>query len=160
MAVELCGFLKSKRRFRVYMLVAVNIAIGLWMAYGLGVDHWFENRTSLRSLHHNSRSMQNYRPILAFAILLALAGSFGLAVLFRLLRARRTIIENLKAVDVWPQIRDAGFNFSGLLYGIWKDYSATQRGMIVKDCRDQQVGGSAIARAGGRAGSASRLPTE
>lgn len=50
------------------------------------------------------------------------------------------LIANLKAADVWLEIRDAGFDFSGLLYGIWKDYSATQRGMIVKDCRDQQVG--------------------
>lgn len=84
--------------------------------------------------------MLPYRPILAVVILVAIAGCFGLAILFNLLRRRRNLIANLKAVDVWPQIRDAGFDFSCLLYGIWKDYSATQRGMIVKDCRDQMVG--------------------
>jgi hypothetical protein len=84
--------------------------------------------------------MQNYRSILAVTILLALAGGFGLAIVFSLLLRRKNLLENLKAVDIWPQIRDAGFDFSGLLYGIWKDYSATQRGMIVKDCRDQHVG--------------------
>jgi hypothetical protein len=91
--------------------------------------------------------MQNDRLILGIAILLAIVGCFGLAVLFGLLHRRKTFIENLKAFDVWPQVRDAGFDFSGLLYGIWKDYSATQRGMIVRDCRDQQVG-----RIGYRAG--------
>ena len=84
--------------------------------------------------------MLPYRPILAVVVLLAIAGCFGLAILFSLLCRRRITIANLKAVDVWPQIRDAGFDFCGLLYGIWKDYSATQRGMIVKDCRDQIVG--------------------
>jgi hypothetical protein len=42
-------------------------------------------------------------------------------------------------VDVWPQIQNAGFDFSGLLYSVWQDFSSTQLGMIVKDCQDQQV---------------------
>jgi hypothetical protein len=42
-------------------------------------------------------------------------------------------------VDIWPQSEDAGFDFAGLLYGVWQDFSATRLGMIVKDSRDHQV---------------------
>lgn len=84
--------------------------------------------------------MLPYRSILTLVILVAIAGCVGLAIPFSLFGRRKILIANLKAVDVWPEIRDAGFDFSSLLYGIWKDDSATQRGMIVKGCHDQQVG--------------------
>lgn len=77
--------------------------------------------------------------ISALAILIAAGGGLGLAILFGLQRRMRTRRENLKAADVWPEVQDAGFAFSGLLFGVWKKYSATQRGMIVKDCHDRQV---------------------
>lgn len=77
--------------------------------------------------------------ISALAILIAIGGGLGLAIVFGLQHRMRTGRENLTAAEVWPEVQDAGFAFSGLLFGVWKKYSATQQGMIVKDCQDRQV---------------------
>ena len=82
-----------------------------------------------------------YSPIFAITILGAIFLSFALVIFFGLQFRKRKLAKSLelRAVDVWPQMQNAGFDFSGLLYGVWQDFSSTQLGMLVKDCQDQQV---------------------
>jgi len=82
-----------------------------------------------------------YSPFHVIAFLLALGTLFAVVIFFSFLSRQKNIAKNLalKAEDVWPQIRDAGFDFSDLLYGIWEDFSATERGMVVRDSYDRKV---------------------
>lgn len=84
----------------------------------------------------------NPTPSEALAAVAALIALFALAIYFGLRIRKKNFAENLDlhAADIWPQIQGSVSNFSDLLYGVWQDYSATEVGMIVKDCRDQQVG--------------------
>jgi hypothetical protein len=74
--------------------------------------------------------------------LVAFVALFACAIYFGLRARKENFAKNLElhAVDIWPQIQNEGFDFSGLLYGVWRDFSATETGMIVRDCHDQQVG--------------------
>ena len=48
---------------------------------------------------------------------------FGLVIFFGLRFRKRKFARSLEltAVDIWPQIEDAGFDFAGLRYGVWQD---------------------------------------
>ena len=59
------------------------------------------------------------------------------------LRFRRRSFQSalqLRAQDIWMSVQDSRWNFNDLLYGILQDFSSTQLGVIVRDCRDQEVG--------------------
>ena len=77
-----------------------------------------------------------------YAIVIGLPVLFTLVIVFGLRTRKKMFAKSLelKAADLWPQIQDARFELSGLLYGVWQDFSSTRLGMIVKDCRDQEVG--------------------
>jgi hypothetical protein len=69
----------------------------------------------------------NYSSIFALEILVGIAALFGLVIFFGLQFRKRMFARSLEltAVDIWPQIEDAGFDFAGLLYGVWQDFSLT-----------------------------------
>jgi len=84
----------------------------------------------------------NPTPSETLAAIAALIVLFALAIYFGLRVRKKNFAENLDlhAADIWPQLQDSASNFSDLLYGVWQDFSSTEVGMIVRDCRDQKVG--------------------
>ena len=77
----------------------------------------------------------------ALVVLVGVVALFAVTIYFSLRFRKRNFAKGLelKAADVWPQFQNDGFELSGLLYGVWQDFSSTEFGMIVKDCNDQQA---------------------
>ena len=77
---------------------------------------------------------------------------FG-AVIYFSLRFRRSSMKDsldIRAAGLWEPFTGDGFAFESLTYGVTQDFSAFEIGMIVRDCRDEQIGRVAI-RTGARA---------
>ena len=84
----------------------------------------------------------NARLIVPLLLLLSLIALFVLVISFGL-RFRKKSFQSaleLRAEDIWMSVQDGRWNFSDLLYGILQDFSPTELGLIVRDCRDQEVG--------------------
>lgn len=73
---------------------------------------------------------------------LALCALFGATIVFGLRRRRAVMAANLeiRAGELWAPFAQSDGDFDALLYGIFQDFSVIQAGMIVRDCRDREVG--------------------
>lgn len=59
------------------------------------------------------------------------------------LRARRAIMAenlNVRAQELFEPYRGSEWDMASLLYGVFQDFTATELGMIVRDCHDEEVG--------------------
>lgn len=84
----------------------------------------------------------NHSAIIALVFLASLVILFAGTIYFSLRFRKKNFAKGLevKAADIWPQFQNDGFELSGLLYGVWQDFSPAELGLIVKDCGDEQVG--------------------
>jgi hypothetical protein len=72
---------------------------------------------------------------------LAIAALFAAVIYFGLRFRKRSMAQNLElhAFEVWKPFEASGWNFEDLLFSVAQDFSSTQFGYIVKNCRDQQI---------------------
>lgn len=83
----------------------------------------------------------NAHPLFPLLLLVSLIALFVLVISLGL-RFRKKSFQSalqLRAQDVWISVQDGRWDFDNLLYGILQDFSSTQLGLIVRDCRDEKV---------------------